>query len=65
MDKVKIARRIILGYLNNCNLTFEDWIVEITRVNDSDEVLLEHINNVLEVMNEAKKEIEKLKVKSE
>ena len=59
MCNKKIARKIVLGYINGCyNLSFEDKLVEIASVNEDDDVLLEHINIMIEILEKAKKEIE-------
>lgn len=58
MENVKIARKIILGYLNYIPMEMEDKLAEIATVNVDDEYLLEHINMILEVLNKAKKELE-------
>lgn len=62
MINKEIARRIICGYLNNAAaLSFEDRVIEISSVNESDDVLLEHINIMIDVLGKAKEEIEKEK----
>lgn len=54
----EIARNIIIGYINKSNLSFEEKISEIAFVTSDDKILLEHIDNVIKVMSEAKKELE-------
>lgn len=60
MNDKNIARKIVLGYLNSTvSLEHVEHIAEIALVNTDDEVLLEHINHMLGVLERAKKEIEK------
>ena len=62
MNSKEMARRIVVGYLNGISsLGFEERVIEISSVNESDDVLLEHINIMIDVLGKAKEEIEKEK----
>ena len=59
MNDKNIAKKIVLSYLNSVmSLEHVEHIAEIALVNTDDEVLLEHINHMLGVLEKAKKEIE-------
>lgn len=61
-DSKAMARRIVCGYLNGNNvLDFEEKIIECASVNGDDEVLLEHIDIMIPILQKAKEEIEKEK----
>ena len=56
---VRMARTIVLGYLNKSQaLSFEEKLAELSLVNTEDERLLEHIDVMLHILNEAKKVLE-------
>lgn len=61
---IRIAREIVLGYLNRARLSHDEKIIEIASVSDDDKYLLEHINVMIEVLNKAKKELEENNDKS-
>lgn len=61
MKNRDIARKIAVGMINQSNVSFEEKLVELANVNASDEILLEHIDIMIEILEAAKKEIEENK----
>ena len=61
MENRDIARKIAVGMINQSNVSFEEKLVELANVNASDEILLEHIDIMIEILEAAKKEIEENK----
>lgn len=61
MKNKEIARKIAVGMINQSNVSFEEKLVELANVNVSDEILLEHIDIMIEILEAAKKEIEENK----
>lgn len=61
-DSKAMARRMVCGYLNGLSsLGFEEKIIECANVNGDDEVLLEHIDIMIPILQKAKEQIEKEK----
>lgn len=62
MKNRDIARKIVSGFIKTTtSFSFEEQLIELASVNDSDEVLLEHIDIMIEILEAAKKEIEENK----
>ena len=57
MTNKYIARKIVCGYINSTALDFEEKLVELAAVNESDDTLLEHINVMLKILEDARKDI--------
>lgn len=61
MKNRDIARRIVCGFINASNWDYDDKLIELASVNASDDVLLEHIDVMLKILKDAKKEIKENK----
>lgn len=57
MPNKEIARRIVTGYINSIPMDFNEKVMEISAVNHSDDTLLEHINIMIKVLEDTRKEI--------
>lgn len=57
MKNRDIARKIVTGYINSTALDFDEKLIELAAINGSDDVLLEHIDVMIALLVEARKEI--------